>query len=76
MFKVYDENFSSVVVKMNSIWVLGMETTLNLEVEQLDVNTLFLHGDLKVDVHMEQVESFEVKDKRSKAYKLVKSFCG
>ena len=41
----FDEIFSP-VVKMSSIrTVLGIATSINLEVEQLDVNTAFLHGD-------------------------------
>ncbi|KAL5709261.1 hypothetical protein ACHQM5_019971 [Ranunculus cassubicifolius] len=55
----YDEIFSP-VVKMTSIRVvLGLAATLNLEVEQLDVKTAFLHGDLEEDVYMEQPEGFE-----------------
>ena len=36
------------MVKMSSIRVaLGLVARLNLEVEQLDVKTAFLHGDLE-----------------------------
>ena len=42
----FDEIFSS-VVKMCSIRViLGLATSMNLELEQFDVKTAFLHGDL------------------------------
>ena len=42
----FDEIFS-LVVKMCSIRViLGLATSMNLELEQLDVKTVFLHGDL------------------------------
>ena len=41
----FDEIFSP-VVKMSSIrTVLGIAASMNLEVEQLDVKTAFLHGD-------------------------------
>ena len=43
----FEEIFSP-VVKMSSIRVaLGLAARLNLEVEQLDVKTAFLHGNLE-----------------------------
>ena len=43
----FEEIFSP-VVNMSSIHVaLGLAARLNLEVEQLDVKTAFLHGDLE-----------------------------
>ena len=72
----YDEIFSP-VVKMTSIRViLGLAATMDLEIEQLDVKTAFLHGELEEDVYMEQPEGFEVKGKESKVCKLVKSLYG
>ena len=50
----FDEIFSP-VVKMSSIRVvLGMAESMNLEIEQLDVKTAFLHGDLEEEIYMEQ----------------------
>ncbi|GAA0168844.1 hypothetical protein LIER_23468 [Lithospermum erythrorhizon] len=58
----YDEIFS-LVVKMTSIReVLGLVAVFNLEIEQLDVKTAFLHGDLDEDVFMEQLEGFVAKE--------------
>jgi hypothetical protein len=38
----------SLVVKTTSIrMILGMTSSLNLEVEQMDVKTFFLHGELE-----------------------------
>ena len=43
----FDEIFAS-IVKMTSIrTVLGIVASMDLEVEQLDVKTMFLHGDLE-----------------------------
>ena len=43
----FEEIFSP-VVKMSSIRVaLGLVANMNLEIEQLDVKTTFLHGDLE-----------------------------
>ena len=50
----FEEIFSS-VVKMSSIRVaIGLAARLNLEVEQLDVKTAFLHGDLEEEIYMQQ----------------------
>jgi hypothetical protein len=32
--------------------VLGIATTVELEIEQLDVKTAFLHGDLEEEIYM------------------------
>ena len=46
----YGEIFSQ-VVKMSLIRVvLGMAATMDLEIEQLDVKTTFLHGDLEEEI--------------------------
>jgi len=57
----FDEIFSP-VVKMSSIrMVLALAASLDLEVEQMDVKTVFLHGDLEEEIYMEQPEGFIVK---------------
>ena len=56
----FDEIFSP-VVKMTSIRIiLGMVASMNLELEQMDVKTAFLHGGLDEEIYMEQPEGFEV----------------
>ena len=51
----------SPVVKMSTIrLVLRMVATENLHLEQLDVKTVFLHGDLEEDLYMIQQEGFIV----------------
>lgn len=72
----FDEIFSP-VVKMSSIWVvLGMAASINLEVEQLDVKTTFLYGDLEEEIYMEQLEGFVEKGKDKFVCKLKKSLYG
>ena len=45
--------------KMTSIrTVLSIAANMNLEVEQLDVKTTFLHGDLEEEICMQQPEGF------------------
>ena len=72
----FDEIFSP-VVKMSSIRViLGLAASLDLEVEQMDVKTAFLHGDLEEEIYMEQPEGFEVKGKENYVCRLRKSLYG
>ena len=72
----FDEIFSP-AVKMCSIQnILGLEARMNLELEQLDVTTAFLHGDLDEEIFMEQLEGFKVKGKENMVCKLKKSLYG
>ncbi|KAJ8767749.1 hypothetical protein K2173_020689 [Erythroxylum novogranatense] len=58
----FDEIFSP-VMKMTSIrTVLGLAASLNLEVEQMDVKTAFLHGDLISNLKKQLDKSFVTKD--------------
>ena len=41
-------------------FILGMVAAENLHLEQLDVKTAFLHGDLEKDIYMIQPEVFIV----------------
>jgi ATP-binding cassette subfamily B (MDR/TAP) protein 1 len=72
----FDEIFSP-VVKMSLIRVvLGIAATMNLEIEQLDVKTAFLHGDLEEEIYIEQLEGFIVEDKEHQLCRLKKSLYG
>ena len=72
----FEEIFSP-MVKMSSIRVaLGLAACLNLEVEQLDVKTAFLHGDLEEEIYVQQPEGYEVKGKENLVCKLKKSLYG
>jgi len=54
----FHEIFSLVVKLVSICIVLALTTLLNLELEQLDVKTTFLHGDLNEELYMEQQECF------------------
>ena len=49
----FDEIFSSVVKMLSIRVVLGLAASLDLEIEHMDVNTAFLHGDLAKEIYME-----------------------
>ncbi|RVW80130.1 Retrovirus-related Pol polyprotein from transposon TNT 1-94 [Vitis vinifera] len=56
--------------------VLGMVAAENLHLEQLDVKTAFLHGDLEEDLYMIQPEGFIVQGQENLVCKLRKSLYG
>ena len=67
----------SPIVKMSSIRViLGLVAALDLECEQLDVKTAFLHGELEEEIYMEQPEGFIEKGKEGLDCRLKKSLYG
>ena len=69
----FDEIFSP-FVKMSSIRIiLTLAVSLDLDVEQLDVKTTFLHGDLEETIYMEQPEGFKVRGKEQVVCRLKKS---
>ncbi|WVZ24581.1 hypothetical protein V8G54_003125 [Vigna mungo] len=72
----FEEIFSP-VVKMTSIRaILGLAAKLDLEIEQLDVKTTFLHGDLEEEIYMKQLEGFEEPGKEHLVCRLKKSLYG
>jgi len=61
----FTEIFSP-VVKMTTIKViLSIVAVENLHLEELDVKTAFLHGDLEEEIFMSQPKGFEVQGKKN-----------
>jgi hypothetical protein len=48
--------------------------TFDLEIEQIDVKTTFLHGDLEEETYIKQLEGFVVKGKKELVCKLNRTF--
>ena len=61
---VFDEIFSPVVNMTSIRTILSLVAVEDLHIEQLDVKTSFLYGDLEEEIYMEQPEGFEVKGDR------------
>ena len=62
---------------MTSIrFLLSIAAAYDLEIEQMDVKTTFLHGDLEEEIYMSQPEHNVVKGKSHLVYKLKKSLYG
>jgi hypothetical protein len=72
----FDEIFSP-VVKMTSIrTILSLVEVEDLHLEQLDVKTTFLHGDLEEEIYMQQPQGYEVKGKENLVCRLKKRLYG
>ncbi|GKG08380.1 transposable element, partial [Tanacetum coccineum] len=70
-------DYKSPVVRHTSIRVLlSLVAHHDLELEQLDVKTTFLHGDLEEEIYMSQPEGFAVQGKEDYVCKLQKSLYG
>jgi hypothetical protein len=41
-----------------------LATTLDIEIEKMDVKIVFLHGDLEEEIYMKQPKGFAVKGKK------------
>jgi hypothetical protein len=72
----FGEIFSP-VAKLTSIrFLLSVAAAFDFEIEQMDVKTTFLHGDLEEEIFMKQPEGYVVKGKKELVCKLKKSLYG
>ena len=55
---------------------MSLAATFELEIEQMDVKTTFLYGDLEEEIYMNQLEGFIVDGEKQMACKLNKSLYG
>ncbi|KAG8473076.1 hypothetical protein CXB51_035013 [Gossypium anomalum] len=69
----FTDVFSSVVKHSSIRALLGIVAMHDLELEQLDVRTAFLHGELEEDIYMQQLEGFTVSEKEDYVCLLKKS---
>ena len=72
----YNEIFSPVVKLTTIRLVLKIVAAENLHLEQLDVKTAFLHGDLEEELYMRQPEGFIKEDRKNLVCRLKKSLYG
>ena len=68
--------FASVVKTISIRTVLSTRSNMHLAVEQLDVKTTFLYGDLVKEIYMPQLEGFVDRGKENLVCRLRKSLYG
>ena len=72
----FNEVFSPVVHDTSIRMLLALVALQDLELEQLDVKTAFLHGELEEQIYMQQPEGFIVPGKEDYVCRLKKSLYG
>ena len=72
----YNDVFSPVVKHSSIRTFFSIVAMHDLELEQLDVKTAFLHGELEEEIYMDQTEGFIVLGKENFICKLKKSLYG
>ncbi|RVW84134.1 Retrovirus-related Pol polyprotein from transposon TNT 1-94 [Vitis vinifera] len=72
----YNEVFSPVVKHKSIRVLLAMVSVFDLELDQLDVKTAFLHGNLEEEIYMKQPEGFVDSEKSDHVCFLKKSLYG
>jgi len=72
----YNEVFSHVVKHSSIRILLALIAQYELELDQLDVKTVFLNGDLEKEIYMSQPTGFKTAGKENMVCKLKKSLYG
>jgi hypothetical protein len=72
----YSDVYSPVVKHSSIRTFLSLVAVHDYELQQLDVKTAFLHGDLEEDIYMDQPEGFIVPRKEDYVCRLKKSLYG
>ena len=69
----YHKIFSTILEKDSIRIIMALIAYFDLELYQMDVKIVFLNGDLKEDVYIEQPEGFLVHENKRRVCKLKKS---
>jgi len=72
----YDEIFSPVVKHTSIQMLLAIVTQFDLELEQIDAKTTFLHGELEEKIYMKHPKCYIQEGKENKVCLLKKSLYG
>jgi len=72
----YNEVFSSVMKHSSIRILLALAAQYDYELDQLDVKTAFLHGDLEEEIYMTQPLRFKVAGKKKLVCKLENGLVG
>jgi hypothetical protein len=72
----FEETYAPVAQMKSIRTIIAIATELDLELQQMDVKTAFLNGDLEEEIYMLQPEGFAVPGMENKVCKLKKSLYG
>ena len=72
----FTQTYSPTLHKTSMRMMLALAAIYDLEVDQIDVETAFLNGDIEEDIYMEQPPGFVVEGKEGMVCKLTKALYG
>jgi Reverse transcriptase (RNA-dependent DNA polymerase) len=72
----FNDVFSPIVKHTSKRVLLSLVAMKDLELEQLDVKTVFLYDDLEEQIYMKQPEDFKITEKENHVCSLKKSLYG
>eukprot|EP00253_Pinus_taeda_P002330 PITA_02330 len=72
----YDEIFAPIARYTTIRSIIALATLQGWNLHQMDVKTAFLHGSIKEEVYVEQLEGFEIHDRESHVCRLKKALYG
>ena len=72
----FGDIFSPVAKVTSIILLLSVSPAFDFEIEQMDMKTTFLHGDLEEEIYMKQPKGFMVKGKKDLVCRLKNSLYG
>jgi hypothetical protein len=72
----YDEIFAPIARYTSIKIIISLASVFNWKLHQMDVNTVFLNGEVEQDVYIEQLKGFVIHGKKSHVCKLKKALYG
>src|SRR5262249_10356401 len=72
----YVDTYASVAHSDSIRILLALAAQEGLDISSFDVKTAFLHGDIDMELYVEQLKGFEVKGKEDWVWRLNKSLYG
>ena len=72
----FGDIFSLVVGHTSINFILCLVVAFDLEIEKMDLETTFLHGDLEEEIYTKECKWFTIKGKKVLVSKLKKSLSG
>jgi hypothetical protein len=68
-----EETFAPVARYTSIITIIALAAKMKWKLHRMDVKTTFLNGVIEEEVHIEQLQGFEVKDRKTHVFKLKKA---